>query len=208
VSEPVAIDVFYDYGCPYVYAAATWLRDLKSKLGDDLQITWKYFPLEQVNSGEDPDWKLWEQPADYVSRGRMAFHGAIAARRQGDDAFNAFHYALFDAKHQDNKNLGRRQVVLDVAKSAGLDMTRFEADLDDASLLQQIGADYEEGRTTYGVFGTPTLVFPDGSAAYLKMRPAPTPDRSLEVWNKVRGFIEGEPDIAEIKRPVKPSDDH
>lgn len=205
--EPVTIDVYYDYGCPYVYAAALWLRDLKSKLGDDLTINWKYFPLEQVNSGEDENWKLWEQPADYVSRGRTAFHGAIAARRQGSEAFDAFHYAVLDAKHVDNKNLGRRQVIVKIATDAGLDMERFEKDLDDLTLLEQLGADYEEGRCGLGVFGTPTLVFPDGSAAYLKMRPAPEPERTLEFWSKLQGIVVGEPQMAEIKRPIKPTDD-
>ncbi len=207
MTKPVSIDVYYDYGCPYVYAAAVWLRDLQCKLGDKLIVNWKYFPLEQVNSGEGPEWKLWDQPADFVSRGRTAFHGAIAAKRQGPEAFNAFHFALLDAKHLDNKNLGRRKVVVDVARAAGLDMKRFEKDLDDLSLLQEIGRDYEAGRSEFGVFGTPTLVFPDNSAAYLKMRPAPEPEKTLEVWEKVRRLIQEEPEIAEIKRPIKPTDD-
>jgi len=207
VSESVSIDVYYDYGCPYVYAAAIWLRDLQCKLGDGLEINWKYFPLEQVNSGEDEDWKLWEQPLSFTSRGRTAFHGAIAARRQGEEAFEKFHFALLDAKHVDGQNLGRRQVVVEVAKSAGLDIEAFERDLDDVSLLADLGEDYEEGRSEYGVFGTPTLVFANGEAAYLKMRPAPEKERTLEVWAKVRALIEDEPDIAEIKRPIKPTGD-
>ncbi len=202
--ESITIDVYYDYGCPYVYAGANFLRDVQRQLGDAVKVNWKYFPLEQVNSGEGPDWKLWEQPLDFASRGRMAFHGAIAARNQGDEAFEAFHFAVLDAKHVDGENLGRRQVIVDVARSAGLDMEAFERDLDDASLLAKVGADYEQGRNEHGVFGTPTLVFPNGEAAYLKMRPAPETVRTLEVWNKVRGLIEGEPDIAEIKRPIKP----
>ena len=131
VSKPVTIDVYYDYGCPYVYAGAIWLKNLKDQLGDDLTINWKYFPLEQVNSGEDESWKLWEQPASFVSRGRTAFHGAIAAKRQGDAEFEAFHFALLDAKHLDGKNLGRRNVIVEVAKVTGLEMKRIEYDLDD-----------------------------------------------------------------------------
>lgn len=205
--ESITIDVFYDYGCPYVYAGAKFLREVERQLGEEVKVNWKYFPLEQVNSGEDDDWKLWEQPLDFASRGRMAFHGAIAARKQGEAAFEAFHFALLDAKHLAGENLGRRKVIVDVARSAGLDMDAFERDLDDASLLAKIGEDYEEGRNEHGVFGTPTLVFPNGEAAYLKMRPAPEPERTLEVWNKVRGLIEVEGEIAEIKRPIKPDAD-
>ena len=205
MSDRMKVEVFYDYGCPYVHAAAMWLKDVKCELGDALEIAWRYFPLEQVNSAEGPEWKLWEQPEDYVSRGRGAFHGAAAARNQGDDAFLAFHYGLLNAKHVDGKNHGRRNVVTDVAKTAGLDGPQFERDLDDYSLLAAIGTDYEYGRNEFGVFGTPTLVFPDGASAYLKMLPPSPSDVAMETWAIVTDLVRDHANIAEIKRPSKPS---
>lgn len=205
MSTRTKVEVFYDYGCPYVHAAALWLKDVQCALGDELELSWRYFPLEQVNSAEGPEWKLWEQPEDYVSRGRGAFHGAIAARNQGDQAFLAFHYALLYAKHVDGKNHGRRNVVVDVAKSAGLDMARFERDLDDYSLLSALGVDYEYARNELGVFGTPTLVFEDGASAYLKMLPPSPEAEAMENWAHITDLIRNRPYIAEIKRPSKPS---
>jgi predicted DsbA family dithiol-disulfide isomerase len=205
VSDKTKVEVFYDYGCPYVHAAALWLKDVKCALGDDLEIAWRYFPLDQVNSAEGPEWKLWEQPKDYVSRGRGAFHGAIAARNQGEEAFLAFHYGLLRAKHIDGKNHGRRNVVVEVARSASLDMARFEHDLDDYSLLSALGTDYEYARNELGVFGTPTLVFEDGSSAYLKMLPPSPAEEALENWALITNLIRSRPYIAEIKRPVRPS---
>src|SRR6185437_10838347 len=108
VSEPVEIDVFYDYGCPYVYRATLWLRDVQAALGDALRVNWRYFPLEQVNSAEGPDWKLWEQPEGYRSRGLPAFRAAEAARRQGDEAFAAIHVALLRARHEDGADIAER----------------------------------------------------------------------------------------------------
>lgn len=205
MSEPTTIEVFYDYSCPYVHAAALWLRDVRAQSDGGLRITWRFFPLEQVNSAEGPEWKLWEQPPDFVSRGRGAFHAAIAARRQGDDAFDRFHYALLNAKHVDGQNHGRRSVHIELAERVGLDMGAFERDLDDHSLLVEIGKDYEYARNELGVFGTPTLVFADGSAAYLKMLPAAPAEDALKVWDSVQQFIVDRPYIAEIKRPSKPS---
>jgi predicted DsbA family dithiol-disulfide isomerase len=203
-TEIKRVDVYYDYGCPYVYAAAIWLRDVKEYLGDTLEVTWRYFPLEQVNSAEGPDWKLWEQPPDYVSRGRSAFHGAVAARLQGQEAFNAFHYGLLAAKHEHGKNHGRRSVVIDVARAAELDMDAFESALDDYSILRAVGDDYAHGHDDLGVFGTPTLVFEDGSSAYLKMLPpAPTED-AMDVWGLVSAMICDYTYLAEIKRPARP----
>ena len=120
------VDVFYDYGCPYVHAAAVWLDTVGAALGDRLQVNWRYFPLEQVNSDEGPDWKLWEQPADYKSRGRGAFHGAIAARNQGEEAFRRFHLALLHLKHVEGKEHSQRATLLEAAEKAGLDLARFE----------------------------------------------------------------------------------
>ncbi len=207
MTNPVKLDVFYDYGCPYVYAAAMWLKNVKAVLGSDLEINWRYFPLEQVNSAEGPDWKLWEQPADYVSRGRGAFQGAISARLQGVEAFDAFHYGLLTAKHVDGKNHGRRNVIVEVARNVGLDMDRFEKHLDDLSMLSDVGEDYEYGRNTLGVFGTPTLVFEDGSSAYMKMLPPAPDDQAMDVWATVTTMVQDYPFIAEIKRPARPSDD-
>ncbi|HEU5431193.1 MAG TPA: DsbA family protein, partial [Thermomicrobiales bacterium] len=87
MSKPMAIDVYYDYACPYVYRGAMWLRDVQAALGSNLKIAWRYFPLEQVNSAEGPDWKLWEQPDNFRSRGLPAFRAAEAARQQGEEAF-------------------------------------------------------------------------------------------------------------------------
>jgi predicted DsbA family dithiol-disulfide isomerase len=205
VSETIKVEIFYDYGCPYVHAAAVWVDSVKAELGDRLQVNWRYFPLEQVNSTEGPEWKLWEQPADYKSRGRGAFHGAIAARNQGEDAFERFHLALLRAKHEDGKEHSRRETLLEAAQAANLDLKRFERDLDDSSLLAKIGPDYEEAREQYGVFGTPTFVFEDGSSAYIKMRPAAPNGDAVTVFEDFVQTVQGRPYIAEIKRPTKPA---
>ena len=177
---------------------------MRENLGDRLQVNWRYFPLEQVNSAEGPDWKLWEQPDNYRSRGRPAFHAAIAARNQGEDAFERFHAALLAAKHEDGQDHGRRETLLAVAESVGLDTERFERDLADRSLLPKIGEDYTEGRERYGVFGTPTFVFPTGEAAYLKMLPAAPAEEALPVFEEFVRTTRERSYISEIKRPRRP----
>lgn len=201
MNDPIKVEIYYDYGCPYVHAAAIWMQKVQQQLGDQLQIKWRYFPLDQVNSAEGPDWKLWEQPLDVPIRGRGAFQGAIAARRQGDDSFERYHYALLNAKHVDGKNHARESVLMEVAAEAGLDLESFAADLANPGLLAAIGADYEEGRTVHGVFGTPTFVFPDGTSAYLKMRPPAPQDEAMSFWESFVSIVRDRPYIAEIKRP-------
>ena len=204
MSNPLVVEVYYDYLCPYVYAGAFWARDVKSALGDDVQFVWRSFPLEQVNSAEGPEWKLWEQPDDYVSRGLYAFRGAEAAKLQGEDQFLNFHFALLEARHVEDKNIGRKDVVIETAQKAGLDVDAFSAALADRSLMANIGNDYETARNKHGVFGTPTFVFPDGSAAYMKMRPKAPEEDAVAVWNDFVKMVQGRTYIAEVKRPNKP----
>lgn len=168
-------------------------------------MRWRCFPLEQVNSDQGPEWKLWEQPEEHKSRGRTGFHAALAARRQGADAFERFHLALLEARHEGGKDFGRRATLLEVAAEAGLDLPRFEADLADRSLWAEIGADYTEGRETHGVFGTPTFVFPNGASAYLKMLPAASEEEALTVFEEFVRLVRDRAYITEIKRPKKPT---
>ncbi|MBI4307218.1 MAG: DsbA family protein [Chloroflexi bacterium] len=179
-----------------------WLAEVKKVWGERLVVNWRYFSLEQVNSQEGPEWKLWEQPDSYYSRGRLAFHAAEAARRQGPEAFERFHLALLRARHEEKKDIADRAVVLDVARQARLDLPRFEADLRDRALLRRLAEDHTQAVERYGVFGTPTLVFPNGGAAYLKMRPAPAPQDALRVFEHLHQIVAGWPFITEVKRPV------
>ena len=180
------------------------LHAAKEKLGDQLNVEWKYFSLEQVNNQHGPDWKLWEQPESFPSRARLAWKGAIAAHKQGKEAFDRFNLALLTARHADGKDLTDPETILDAARQADLDLKQFKQDLEQVD-LKPVGRDYEEGRENYGVFGTPTFVFEDGHAAYLRLRPLPPKDQLVDVWQQVRSVIDGRPNILEIKRPVPPT---
>jgi protein-disulfide isomerase-like protein with CxxC motif len=168
------------------------------------RVNWRYFPLEQVNSTEGPEWKLWEQPDSHRSRGRVSLQAAIAAREQGDAAFEQFHLALLKAKHEDGQDHGQPETLVAIAQTVGLDLARFERDRTDRSLLARIGEDYTEGRERHGVFGTPTFVFPNGGAAYLKMLPAPPLTETMAVFEEFVRTVRDRPYLTEIKRPRKP----
>ena len=168
-------------------------------------MRWSYFPLEQVNSAEGPEWKLWEQPDSHRSRGRPAFQAAIAARNQGEAAFERFHMALLQARHAENQDHWKRTTLLAAAKEAELDLERFEREMTDRSLLPKIGEDYTKAREVHGVFGTPTFVFPNGASGYLKMLPPAPPEESVTIFEEFVRTIRDRPYISEIKRPTKPS---
>ncbi len=176
------------------------LQRVKEAYGDRLQVQWHSFPLEQINSVQGPEWKLWEQPDEYRSKGLWAFRAAEAAKLQGEEAFERFHMALLRARHVDKRDVADRAVLMETAREAGLNLERFQRDLADRSLMAKIGEDYERGVQDHGVWGTPTLVFDGGQSAYLKLRPAPPVEDSVKVFEELRDVI-SRPYVIEIKRP-------
>lgn len=205
MSERVTVDVYFDFACPYVHSAAAWLREVNRQLGDDrIEVTWKFFPLEQVNAPADADMAIWDLPPDRRSRGRDSFHAAAAARRQGPEAFERFHEALLKLKHEEGQDHGLRSTLNGAASQAHLDLTRFAADLEDRELLNEIEGDYVAGREGHGVFGTPTFVFPNGGSAYLQILPPPPPEEAVAVWFDFMRDVRDRPYLREIKRPRRP----
>ena len=205
MSERVAVDVYFDFSCPYVHSAAAWLREVNSQLGDSrIEITWKFFPLEQVNAPADADLPIWALPPDRRSRGRDSLHAAAAARRQGGEAFERFHAALLALKHDEGQDHGKRSTLDEAASRARLDLTRFAADLDDRGLLKEIESDYLAGREELGVFGTPTFVFANSQSAYLQLMPPPPPEEAVAFWLDFVRNVRDRPYLRELKRPRRP----
>ena len=178
-----------------------WLQKVKEEIGSRLTIKWRYFSLEQVNSQKGPQWKIWEQPEGYPSRGLRAFWAAEAARQQGEVAFDSFHIALLKARHEQRRDIADMNALIEVAESVGPEMTRFQKDLSDRQLLAKLAEDHTFAVETLGIFGTPTIVFPKGQAIFLKMAPPPSPEECLPLFTKLRHLIEQTRYIQEIKRP-------
>lgn len=166
-------------------------------------MDWRSFSLDQVNERAGPGRNVWDRPEGYEAERLRGFLGAEAARRQGPAAFERFHLALLRLRHEEGRKLSDPATVLDAARAAELDLARFVADLEDPRGYAALAAQHTEAVERHAVFGTPTLVFPSGAAAYLKMRPAPPPDEALAVFEELRQLIEGRPNIAEVKRPVR-----
>ncbi|MFC1899570.1 DsbA family protein [Chloroflexota bacterium] len=203
-SNAISIDVFFDFNCPYVYNAAIWLEKVKEDRGEKLVINWKYFSLEQANSQNGPDWKLWEQPEDYPSRGRSAFQAAEAARYQGSAAFNRFHIALLRARHEQKLNITNTSTLIEVARDVELEMPRFVEDLQNPKLLIKLAEDHTFAVESLGIFGTPTIVFSDGQVIFLKIMPAPPPEECSDLFMEILHLAQKQQYVLEIKRPTQP----
>jgi len=194
-------EVFYDYLCPYVYRASVMLEGVLAS-GRELKIGWRYLSLAQVNS-KDEGWTVWDAPESETVRGRLAFKAAEAARRQG--RFAALHMPLLRARHRDRLDIDQVDVVERVAKDAGLDMERFRKDVADPTILEPLARDHREAIARHGIFGSPTFVFRDGEAAYVRISEVVEESKAVELFDRVLAVAAGEPRILELKRPTRPS---
>jgi protein-disulfide isomerase len=132
---PITVVEFSDFQCPYCALATPQLRAVLKAYPTQVKLIFKQFPL------------------DMHSQAALAAAAAIAAHRQGK--FWPMHDALF-ASHNDLS----RPTILTLASAIGLDIKRFEADLDSAQTKQTVAQDLEDG-TRAGVMSTPTI-FIDG----------------------------------------------
>jgi predicted DsbA family dithiol-disulfide isomerase len=197
-------DLFYDYMCPFVYRASVLLQNVRDSGERTLDVRWRYFSLAQVNSKDD-GWTIWDAPASERARGQLAFKAAEAARRQ--DRFGDFHLSLLQARHRDRLDIDEVAIVERVADEAGLDLDRFRKDVSDPDIAQAIARDHQPAVKEHGVFGTPTFLFPNGAAAYVRISEAPNGHDAIKVFDQIVSVAGGEPRILEIKRPNKPSPD-
>lgn len=180
-----------------------WLESAQETAGDELELNWRGFLLEQINSKEGPDWKVWEQPDDYEFRGMWALRAGEAAKAQGPELFQKFHMALLRARHEERVNVGDRETLMEIAARVGLDLEQFRADMEDPATKDKVAADHVEAVESFGVFGTPTFVFPNGAAAFVKLLKPPEAraSRALELLSEM---MEDHIYIGEVKRPQPP----
>ena len=122
---------FSDFQCPYCLLAVAKLNAVLEAYPGKIKLIFKQFPL------------------DMHSQAALAAAAAIAAHRQGK--FWPMHDGLFAHRRELS-----RPMILAVARTAGLDMQRFQADLDSADTKKTVARDMEDGNRA-GVEGTPSI---------------------------------------------------
>lgn len=194
------ITVWYDFVCPYAWTAQRWLFDLQQQLDHPLDITWRYFSIEQVNKAADAP-NVWEHPNDGTSSTMRAFQGVHAAGKQGEDKYLEYMAALFNQRHVNKRNLGTQSILEDTAEQVGLDLAQFRIDLQSDEVFGIFQQDHTEAVEKYGIFGVPTIMFGNEQSAYLRIKIGEPPADPLVFWEEFVAIVRNRPTILEIKRP-------
>ena len=122
---------FSDFQCPYCVQAVAKLDAVLAAYPGKVKLIFKQFPL------------------DMHSQAALAAHAAIAAHQQGK--FWQMHDAMFAHRAELS-----RTTILALAKNVGLDMPRFQTDLDSPAVKKIVTRDMEDGDKA-GVEGTPSV---------------------------------------------------
>jgi len=130
-NAPVTITIFSDFECPYCSRLVPTLEQVLAAYPQQVRMVFKQFPLSMHK---------FAQPAAIAS---------LAARNQGK--FWPLHDQLFE-----NYNKLSAARIRELAASVGLDMGKYDRDVANPALQQEIAADLQLG-TQAGVRGTPAV---------------------------------------------------
>lgn len=194
--------VYYDYLCPYAWRGAELAELVATEL--DLEFQWRLFSLVQSNS-KDPAFQIWNEKLDHQdptgTSGLLPFLASLAARRQGTLLENKFRLNLQRLRFAEHRSYDC-DAMHEAAEGAGLDLSRFRADLADPELRTQLAQEHHEA-SQLNVFGTPTFRFLDsGATAYLRMRELPRDQaEAVDLFVRYRSLLVDYPWLETVKRP-------
>jgi len=142
---------------------------VQEKLGESLQITWKAFLLEQVNSRRELGWKAWED-ARFTSRD-IPPHEAVKSvlAEHGPAAFKRYHMAVFRAYHVHKRDVANPLELLAIAREVDIDTTVLAEDLRTRKYKKEVGADHEEASEPHNIFGVPTILRDGQEPTFVKL---------------------------------------
>lgn len=199
----IELKIYFDFACPFVYNAAVWLDMVKKNTDKKINIEWRHFSLQQ-NASTEEGFQVWEAQDLKTTRSLMAAIAGEAARRQGEDLFQAFLLKLLLERNGPKRiPLNDNEVFLRIAGDCGLDLERFKKDLSDISIINIIRQDHEEAVKNHGVFGTPTYIFENGQGSFVKMF-IPPENEALEAFDEFIALFGKRNYFGEIKRPQPP----
>lgn len=111
-------------------------------------------PLAEFKPFDGDDWPTTTLPA---------FEASWCAAQQSESALLKFDLRVRKAFFAESRNIGKRDVLFQLADEVGLELDRFSRDFDSGRARDVVLADARAGQERYHVRGTPTLMLVDGS---------------------------------------------
>jgi predicted DsbA family dithiol-disulfide isomerase len=176
--DPIVLEVFTDYVCPWCYLGDNRVKRLKREF--DIEVKLVHFPLHPETPEEGKSLAdLFGRGPDELKARHDQMQGLMEAEglpyNQRSHTYNsrlaqevgswaetqpggeAIHDKFFEAYFVDRRNVGDVEVIIDVVKAAGLDETEARAVIAERRFKSAVDEDWAKSRG-YGVTGVPTFV--------------------------------------------------
>jgi len=170
--NPITLEVFTDFVCPWCYLSTPRVEKLRRNF--EIEVLWVFFPLHPATPAEGLSLKD-------LFAGRAVDLEAVHARLKnlmGDEGlqfnqrthtynsrlaqelatgFDSVRDALYRAYFEEGKNIGDVEVLIGVAQSAGIPAEAARRILSERTFKEAVDADWEKARR-YGITGVPSFV--------------------------------------------------
>ncbi|MCA9772440.1 MAG: 2-hydroxychromene-2-carboxylate isomerase [Myxococcales bacterium] len=169
------VDFYFDYASPFAYLASetlasrlpsteirfrpVYLRgfDLFAK-GVPFSPAKTQYLARDFHRCADHHGVPHRFPSNFPINGLYALRGATWTLKNG--GFERFHAAAYRAAWAEDRNIGDKSVVIEIANEAGLDWEAFAAGIDSPEIKDQLKAATAEAEAR-GAFGVPTFFVGD-----------------------------------------------
>lgn len=133
----VVLVEYGDYQCPACAAYHPFTKQLAQEFGESIAFVYRYFPLRTIHKNAD-----------------ITAQAAEAAGKQAK--FWEMHDMLYTNQKSWENADNAEEIVTGYAKSLGLNIDQFKADLNSQAVKDKVQADYESGQKAQ-IQGTPTF---------------------------------------------------
>jgi 2-hydroxychromene-2-carboxylate isomerase len=191
---PAQVDFHFDVMCPFAYQASKWIRAVRDETG--LDITWRFFSLEEINRVEGKK-HPWEREWSY---GWSMLRIAALLRRRDMALVDAWYERAGRALHEDGQRPHDPDVARALLAEIGIDPSVVDEAIADPTTHDEVRTEHD-AVVAAGGYGVPTLRFPDGQWMFgpVVIDP-PSGPAAVRLWHAVCSWLEF-PHLYEIQRP-------
>lgn len=174
------VTVFSDYICPFCYVGYHRLMRLRDQY--DLKVNWRFVEIHPETSADGEPVASLQYPSaqwnqlmhnleavakeegivmaehTFTTNSRDALLLAEAAKDQGREKFYALHEKLFKAFFVENKNIGDRGILRELAVQCSIDGNGVEFVWQDEKYQQRILSNYHVARQL-DIQAVPSFIF-------------------------------------------------
>jgi 2-hydroxychromene-2-carboxylate isomerase len=188
-----SVDFHFDPLCPYAYQTSKWIRSVREQNG--LDISWRFFSLEEINRVEGKK-HPWER--DWTFGWSLMRVGALL-RRTSMDNLDRWYERIGRALHEEGLRPHRPEVARELLAELGLDSGLVDESIADTTTNDEVLADHQRVVDAAG-YGAPTLFFGDHCLFGPVLVDPPVGEAALRLWEAVTAWVEF-PDLFELQQP-------